>query len=191
MKQIFAGLACAAALCLASPAQAALVTFDPGSSVLVDIDPQTGATRYDEAGFRFSAPDVAFVPVDGLGTAGSDALLLLAGGVVSFGPADGSTFGLTGLDFSGDLLVEAAVNGMWTLSEHLVGTSLASFSFSPAWTSLSQVRFSAQTDAVIDSIGAVPEPGSWALAGLGLLALATQRRRARDGSTRQVAGQMA
>ena len=171
-------LACAAALCGAGPAQAALVTFDPGISVMVEIDNATGATRYDEAGFRFSAPGVAFQPLDGVGTAGSDALFLLAGSQTGFAAVNGGLFSLLGLDYSGDLLVEGYVGGMQTLSQHLMGSNLASFSFSPAWSGLSQVTFSATADSVIDSINAVPEPTSWALIGLGLLGLAAKRRRA-------------
>ncbi len=177
MKPYFSSLACAAALCLSGTVQAGLVTFDPGTSVLIEIDNITGATRYDEAGFRLSAPGVAFLAQDGIGTAGSDALLLLAGSVVSFGAVDGGNFRLLGLDFSGDLLVEGFVGGMQTLSQQLIGTDLASFSFSPDWSGLSQVTFSVNADSVIDSISAVPEPASWALTGLALLGLAAQRRR--------------
>ena len=181
MNHLLSTLACATALCLAMPAQAGLVTFDPGISVSVERDNQTGATRYDEAGFRFSAPgpEPAFVPVDGLGTAGSDALLLLEGSVMSFGAVGGGNFSLLGLDYSGDLLVEGYIGGMQTLSQQLMGSDLASFSFSPAWSGLSQVTFSANADSVIDSISAVPEPAGWALTGLGLLGLAVQRRRSR------------
>ena len=178
MKHILSSLACAAALCGAGPAQASLVTYDPGISVLVEIDNATGATRYDEAGFRFSAPGVTFQPLDGVGTAGSDALFLLAGSQTGFAAVNGGLFSLLGLDYSGDLLVEGYVGGMQTLSQHLMGSNLASFSFSPAWSGLSQVTFSATADSVIDSINAVPEPTSWALIGLGLLGLAAKRRRA-------------
>ena len=179
MKHILSTLACAAALGLAGTAQAALVTFDPGTSVRIDIDNNTGATRYDEAGFRFSAPGVAFLAQDGTGTAGSDALFLLAGNVISFDAVDGGSFRLLGLDFSGDLLVEGYVDGLQTLSQQLMSLDLDSFSFSPAWSGLSQVTFSVTADSVIDSINAVPEPAGWALAGLGLLGLAVQRRHAR------------
>ena len=181
MKSIFSSLACAAALCAAGPAQAALVTFDPGISVLVEIDNTTGATRYDEAGFRFSAPGVAFQPQDGVGTAGSDALFLLAGSQIGFAAVDGGLFKLLGLDYSGDLLVEGYIGGIQTLSQHLMGSSLASFSFSPVWSGLSQVTFLVNADSVVDSISAVPEPVSWALTGLGLLGLAAQRHRSRRG----------
>ena len=185
MKHILSSLTCAAALCAAGPAQAALVTFDPGTSVFIEIDNATGATRYDEAGFRFSAPgpEVAFVAQDGVGTAGSDALFLLAGKEIGFAAVDGSLFSLLGLDYRGDLLVEGYVGGVNSLSQSLVSTNtLTHFDFSPSWSSLSSVVFRVNADSVIDSISTVPEPASWALVGLGLLGLAAKGRRSRGSS---------
>ena len=184
MKHLLSSLACAAALCAAGPAQAALVTFDPGTSVFIERDNATGATRYDEAGFRFSAPgpENAFLAQAGIGTAGSDALFLLAGNEIGFAAVDGGLFSLLGLDYSGDLLVEGYVGGVNSLSQSLVADTLTHFDFSPSWSSLSSVVFRVNADSVIDSISTVPEPASWALVGLSLLGLAAQRRRSRSSS---------
>ena len=178
MKHILSSLACAAALCGAGPAQAVLVNFDPGTKVLVEIDNVTGATRYDEAGYRFAAPGLAFSPLDGVGTAGSDALFLLAGSEINFAAVNGGPFILSGLDYSGNLLIEGYVGGVNTLSQSLVSANaLTHYDFSPSWSSLSSVVFRVNADSVIDSISAIPEPASWALAALGLLGMAVGSRR--------------
>ena len=57
-------------------------------------------------------------------------------------------------------------------------TSAGSLSFDSAWASLTSVSFSSATGGfALDNINAIPEPGSFMLAGAGLLLVGVTRRR--------------
>lgn len=184
-KTLFSTLACAAALCAATAAQASLVTFNqPG---LIDIDPATNAASYTEAGFTFTGDAASFLPLDGVGSGATGGLFVLANSPLTLRSASGGAFSLAGFDFglfdlldttpSPSLVLQGLLADSSTVTQTLGLGSLPGLGFA-AWDRLLSVSFSANTNFVLDNVSAVPEPGSLALvagalAGLGVL---TRRR---------------
>ncbi len=185
MRNVLSTLACVVALCTGSAAQAALVTFNNPS--LIDIDPITNVESYNEAGFTFSGDAASpFLPLDGIGSGGSGGLFVLANSLLTLTASSGGLFTLQSLDFglfdlqdttaSPSLLIEGLRADSSLLSQTLPLGGLTSFGFAN-WTGLQEVRFSANTDFVLDNVSAVPEPASLALVALGIAGLAVTRRK--------------
>ena len=184
MRNVLSSLACVMALCTGSVAQAALVTFNNPS--VIDIDPNTNVASYNEAGFTFSGAAASFLPLDGIGSGGSGGLFVLANSLLKLTASGGGLFSLQSLDFglfdlqstttAPSLLIEGLLADSSLLSQTLPLGTLANFGFAN-WTGLQEVRFSANTDFVLDNVNAVPEPASLAMVALGMAGLVVMRRK--------------
>ena len=183
MRSVLSTLACAVALCAGPAAQAALVTFNNPS--LIDTDPATNVARYNEAGFTFSGDSASFLPLDSIGSGGSGGLFVLANSLLKLTASSGGLFNLQSLDFglsdlqdatlSPSLRVEGSLADNSVLMQTLGLGALANFGFT-GWTGLQEVRFSANTNFVLDNVSAVPEPTSLALLALGIAGVGVSRR---------------
>jgi hypothetical protein len=171
------------ALAAAAPlAQAGVINFDqPG---LIEIDNATGNAVYREAGFALSGDAASFLQLDGVGTGASGGLFLAAGSTLSIMAGDGSLFSFLGLDAgSNDATVPAMLDIVGIFADKtqqdlmLSLSSLGPQSLS-GWSGLTELRFMAGADILLDNIAlsAVPEPGSLAMTLLGLGALLGLRR---------------
>lgn len=186
MKKLLATLVAACALGASGLAGAAVVNFD--NPALIDIDNASGRAVYREAGFALSGEAAGFLTIDGLGTAMSGALVLLDGSTVSLMAQGGGTFSFAGLaagllDPQGNatLRITGIFGDSSQLSTLLALSQLSSIP-APMWSGLTELRFMAGGDLVVDDIrlgaGEVPEPASAALLLLGAGLLLGVRRSA-------------
>lgn len=194
MKKLFCRLACLAAFCLATSAQAAVLNFDLPEQITFPNDIAT----YPEAGFRITGDatsDIPYLLQFDIGADGSQGLLVFADMPITLMAAGGGLFSLLGLDYAAfdlfevgldpnaSLLVSGLVNGGGLLEQTLPLDQLdfARVLFQD-WIGLTQVSFIANADFVLDNINAVqqqavPEPASLALVSVALAGLAFARRR--------------
>lgn len=186
MTNALSKLACAALLSVSALAQAAVVNFNmPG---IVDINNDTNVATYTENGLAFSGEAATFLPLDGIGSAGTGGLFVLPGSLLEL-RAETGLFNLLSIDFG---LFDVEEFGMLTITglmgdnDEVIQTielgELSTFLFEN-WTGLSLVSFTADVAFVIDNVeavqgaAAIPEPGSIALMGLALAGLIASRRR--------------
>ena len=181
MKQLLSNLALAATLALGAHAHAALVTFDqPG---LIEIDPNTNVATYREAGSVLTGEAATFLPLDGVGSGGSGGLFVLgAGQILTLTAESGDPFTLLSIDYGGfdpnaggELTVEAFTANA-SFSQTLSLGALQTFLFA-GLSGLTEVRFSATADLVLDNLNTVPEPVSLALVLAALTGLGGLRQR--------------
>jgi hypothetical protein len=192
MNKLLCRLACVAAFCLATSAQAGVLTFNPPVEQIT-IDDNTFVATYPEGGFRITGVAASFLPLDNNGAGGTGGLFVSANSPIVLMAAGSGLFSLLGLDFaavdpfgvgldpSASLMVSGLVNGGGLLEQTLPLDNLGFKSFSfQSWDNLTQVRFAANADFVLDNINVVPEPASLALVGVALagLALSWRGRRA-------------
>jgi len=177
-KQIVAGLA----LGVCSLAHGTELNFNnPG---LIRIDGNKAV--YNEAGYAITGDAASFLPIEGIGTGMSGALLLLANNPVKLGSTAGTPFSFSSLDAG---LLGAGPGGTLSITGFFLDNTqknitlslleLSSYSIAD-WSSLTSVSFSANADVVLDTLivatSPVPEPGSVGMLLFGLATLVAARR---------------
>lgn len=186
MKKLFGALAAALVLGASPVAGAAVVNFDNPS--LIEIDNDSGRAVYREAGFRLDGEAAGFLTIDGLGSAFSGGLVLIDGSTVSLMANNGSAFSFSRLvagafdPLTGASLSITGIFGDSSQRNLVLALGELSVFTPPIWTGLTELRFAASGDLVLDDIAVdaadVPEPGSIAMLLLGMGMLAGVRRRA-------------
>lgn len=185
MKKLLGALAAALVLGASPVAGAAVVNFDNPS--LIDIDNGSGRAVYREAGFRLDGEAAGFLTIDGLGSAFSGALVLIDGSTVSLRAGSGSPFSFSSLvagaldPQAGAVLSITGIFGDSSRRDTMLALADLGTATLPMWTGLTELRFTADGDLVLDDIGLdaaqVPEPASIATLLLGIGMLAGVRRR--------------
>lgn len=185
MKKLLGALAAALVLGASPVAGAAVVNFDNPS--LIDIDNGSGRAVYREAGFRLDGEAAGFLTIDGLGSAFSGALVLIDGSTVSLRAGSGSPFSFSSLvagaldPQAGAVLSITGIFGDSSRRDTMLALADLGTATLPMWTGLTELRFTADGDLVLDDIGVdaaqVPEPASIATLLLGIGMLAGVRRR--------------
>ena len=184
MHKLIRVLATAIAFCAAPFGYAATLNFDTPS--VITIDNTSNQALYQEAGFNLTGNAAAFLTIDGIGSGRTGGLALFAGNTVSLTVSNGGRFSFLGLDAG--LLAPASMGALTITgifddnSQRATVLTLSALGPLPltAWTGLSGLRFSGNSDLVLDnvmvSVSPVPEPDSVAMFLLGIASLVIIRR---------------
>ncbi len=182
MKKVLHQLALAVALGACSVAHAGVINFD--TPALIDIDNNTGAGTYNEAGFAITGTAGTFLQLDGVGTNMSAGLALFADNAITLAAGMGAPFSFAGLDAglfdpaaSGTLSITGFFENNTQENLTIMLAELSSYAFTD-WNGLTSLSLSASADLIIDSLvvdADVPEPGSIAMILLGLITLGAFR----------------
>lgn len=186
VRAVSIALALGVGLAVGGASQAAVVNFDHAAPIT--IDNATNIATYLESGYSLSGEAASFLPIDGLGTAGTAALVLFANSAVTLASSSMSPFSFTGFDAGRYDPASAAtltVSGLFANNtQHDVTLSLGqltTYAFTE-FAGVSSLRFSASNDLVFDTLSVqtspVPEPATTAMLVAGLGVLAAMRKRA-------------
>ena len=185
VRAVSIALALGAGVAVGGASHAAVVNFD--NPAPITIDNATNIATYMESGYSLSGDAASFLPIDGLGTAGTAGLVLFANSAVTLVSSSMLPFSFTGFDagrYDPTSAATLTVSGLFANNtQHDVTLSLgqlASYAFTD-FAGVSSLRFSASNDLVFDTLSVqtspVPEPATTAMFVAGLGVLVAMRKR--------------